>query len=180
MLPAAFPLSLLFGPPPTGTLSLDTDHPNPYPIGLAWSHGPAVEDLVVVGDSTSPYTLPVPLPGLYVALTSHHLGAPGKGGALQESLGSSSCCDLLGRRETHVQSCGWGGGGHKAGAPGSLPLVLLRLKASPPIHLLGPVSVHFTGEEPEAGGELRSGFRFFFQTWLFRKGKCSCKMGHQR
>lgn len=66
----------------------------------------------------------MPLPGLYVALTSHHPGAPGKGGALRESPGSSSCCHLLGRRETHVQSCGWGGGGHKAGAPGSLPLIL--------------------------------------------------------
>lgn len=25
----------------------DMDHPSPHPIGLAWSHGPAVEDLVV-------------------------------------------------------------------------------------------------------------------------------------
>lgn len=40
-------------------------------------------------DSTSPYTLPVPSPGLYVALTTHHPGAPGKEGTSQESLGSS-------------------------------------------------------------------------------------------
>lgn len=39
--------SLPLGPLPMGTSSLDTDHPNPHPIGLAWSHGPAVEDLVV-------------------------------------------------------------------------------------------------------------------------------------
>lgn len=39
--------SLLSGLPPLGTLSLDNDHPNPYPLGLAWGHGPAVEDLVV-------------------------------------------------------------------------------------------------------------------------------------
>lgn len=31
-------------------------------------------------DSPSPYTLPVPSPGLRVAFTSHHSGVPGEGG----------------------------------------------------------------------------------------------------
>lgn len=30
-----------------GTSSLDVAHPSPHPTGLAWSHGPAVEELAV-------------------------------------------------------------------------------------------------------------------------------------
>lgn len=49
------------------------------------------------------------------------------------------------------RAVGQGGRGHKAEAPGSLSLALLRPKGNQSsMYLLGPVPAHFTGEESEA------------------------------